>query len=151
MISQKARYAFRALIALAKAGNGQSLQIAEIAEAENIPRKFLEQILLDMKRAGFVNSRRGKIGGYMLLRSADEIYFGEVLRLIDGPIAPLPCLSKIAYRRCDDCEDEAACEIRHVFAQVTEATRAVLDSTSVADAIERKFAEIPDRYKAKAS
>ncbi len=137
MISQKAKYALRALVALARAEtDSEALIIADIAERNNIPRKFLEQILLDLKRHGILESRRGKHGGYALLRPADKITFGEVLRIVDGPIAPLPCLSKIAYRRCEDCRAEASCEVRRVFARVAEATRGVLDKTTVADAID---------------
>lgn len=132
MISQKARYALRALIALAGA---DSLMIAEIAEDQRIPRKFLEQILLDLKRHGIVASRRGRHGGYALLARPDQITFGRVLRIIDGPIAPLPCLSRIAYRRCPDCKNEATCEIRRVFAGVAESARAVLDRTTIAEAM----------------
>ena len=128
MISQRAKYAFRALIALAEAPPGTSLMISEISRQQVIPKKFLEQILLELKRAGIVDSRRGRLGGYILARA-------PVLRLIDGPIALLPCLSKIAYRRCTDCADEASCEIRHVFARVADATREVLDTTSIADAL----------------
>ena len=135
MISQKAKYALRALLALVKAPPESSLMIAEISKAQQIPKKFLEQILLELKRAGIVMSRRGRLGGYVLLRPADSLTFGEVLRLIDGPIAPLPCLSKIAYRRCADCHDEASCEIRHVFAHVVKAQREVLDHTTFADAV----------------
>lgn len=135
MISQKARYALRALVALTRAGEGESLMISEIARDQEIPKKFLEQILLELKRNGIVMSRRGKAGGYLLLKAPRDVSFGEVLRIIDGPIAPLPCLSKIAYRRCLDCRSEEECEIRHVFARVTDATRAVLDKTSLADAI----------------
>lgn len=136
MISQKAKYALRALVALARADEAdEALIIADIAERQNIPRKFLEQILLDLKRHGILESRRGKNGGYGLLRPADKITFGEVMRIVDGPIAPLPCLSKMAYRRCDDCVSESSCEVRRVFARVAEATRAVLDGTTIADAI----------------
>ncbi|HVY52751.1 MAG TPA: Rrf2 family transcriptional regulator [Devosia sp.] len=135
MISQKAKYALRALLALAKAPPETSLMISEISASQAIPKKFLEQILLELKRAGIVMSRRGRLGGYVLLRPADRLTFGEVLRLIDGPIAPLPCLSKIAYRRCADCRDEATCEIRHVFEGVVRAQREVLDHTTFADAI----------------
>ena len=135
LISQKAKYGLRALVALAKAGPGASLMISDIARDQAIPKKFLEQILLELKRAGLVYSKRGRLGGYGLLRAPEEITFGEVLRLIDGPIAPLPCLSKIAYRRCMDCGDEASCEIRHVFARVTLATREVLDRTSLATSL----------------
>jgi Rrf2 family protein len=135
MISQKAKYALRALVVLARADAGKALFISDIAEEQNIPKKFLEQILLDLKRQGLVMSRRGKMGGYLLFRPAETITFGEVLRLIDGPIAPLPCLSKIAYRRCEDCQDEATCEIRHVFNEVADVTRAVLDKTTIADCL----------------
>jgi Rrf2 family protein len=142
MISQKAKYALRALVALAKEEPGASLLISEIAEGQNIPKKFLEQILLDLKHHGIVMSRRGKAGGYLLLKQPSEITFGEVLRIIDGPIAPLPCLSKMAYRRCEDCASEEACEIRRVFAEVTSATRNVLDKTSIADAVESETGKI---------
>ena len=135
MISQKAKYALRALVALARAEASSSLRVGEIARQQSIPKKFLEQILLDLKRHGLVMSRRGKAGGYLLLRPADRITYGEVLRLIDGPIAPLPCLSKIAYRPCSDCDSESECEIRHVFARVAEATREVLDRTTIADSL----------------
>ncbi len=136
MISQKAKYALRALISLAQAPKGAPLFISDIAEQQSIPKKFLEQILLDLKRHGILVSRRGKFGGYQLLKDPADITFGSVLRIIDGPIAPLPCLSRIAYRRCDDCKSEGNCEIRRVFAEVTQATREVLDTRTIADAIE---------------
>ncbi len=136
MISQKAKYALRALSALARGDRKQPLQISEIATSHNIPKKFLEQILLDLKREGIVRSLRGKTGGYLLLRPATEVTFGEVLRIIDGPLAPLPCLSITAYRRCDDCDGEVSCEIRHVFHRVAEAERAVLFSATIADGIQ---------------
>jgi Rrf2 family protein len=132
VISQKAKYALRALVALAKEGD---LTIGEIAARKNIPRKFLEQILLEMKRHGIVHSRRGKLGGYSLLMPPDKITYGQVLRLIDGPIAPLPCLSRIAYRRCSDCQTEETCEIRLVFAKVAESARGVLDRTTISDSL----------------
>lgn len=144
MISQKAKYALRALVALCRVWP-ETLMIADIARDQAIPKKFLEQILLDLKRDGLVMSRRGRTGGYALLRSPDRITFGEVMRLIDGPIAPLPCLSMIAYRRCEDCREEDSCEIRRVFARVAIATREVLDTTTLADAITADgpaFAEI---------
>ncbi|MCF3638499.1 Rrf2 family transcriptional regulator [Rhizobium sp. TRM95111] len=135
MISQKAKYAMRALIALARANPSEPVLIADIAVSQNIPKKFLEQILLDMKHRGIVASRRGKQGGYMLLKPANDITFGEILRMIDGPIAPLPCLSQTAYRKCEDCNGESDCEIRHVFARVADATRNILFNTTLADAL----------------
>lgn len=147
MISQKARYAFRALIALSRKDIGEAVVIGELARAEDIPQKFLEQILLDLKRSGLVASRRGKVGGYMLIKDPREIFFGAVLRLIDGPVAPLPCLSKIAYRKCVDCKSEADCEVRSVFAQVAKATRMVLDRTSLADVRDRNIPDITETYR----
>src|SRR5690606_29764289 len=113
------------------------LLIADIVEGQSIPKKFLEQILLDLKHHGIVVSRRGKAGGYMLLRKPSDITFGEVLRIVDGPVAPLPCLSRIAYRRCQDCRDEQNCEVRRMLAGVAEATRNVLDGTTIADCLAR--------------
>ncbi|MFO1081724.1 MAG: Rrf2 family transcriptional regulator [Reyranellaceae bacterium] len=135
MISHRAKYAMRALIALAQVEPDESVSIAELAVRQAIPKKFLEQILLDLKRHGIVHSRRGQQGGYSLLKDPSSITFGRILRIVDGPIALLPCLSKIAYRRCDDCVDESSCEIRRVFAEVAESSRQILDNTSLADAI----------------
>lgn len=135
MISQKAKYALRALLALAR--SGETLQIAEIAESEAIPRKFLEQILLDLKKRGIVASRRGASGGYHLLKDARDIAFIDVLRAIDGPVAPLPCLSLTAYRRCDDCASEKTCALRAAFAPIVDAQRALLDRTTIASALEK--------------
>ncbi len=143
MISQKARYALRALLALAE---GNSPTIGEIAEGQKIPRKFLEQILLDMKYQGLVTSRRGRSGGYELRMPADQITFGRVLRIIDGPIAPLPCLSRTAYSPCSDCKDEKTCEIRRVFAQVADSMRDVLDKVTIAEALRQPgLVEAADR------
>lgn len=134
MISRQAKYALRALIALARLKPGESAQTSDIAKQQKIPKKFLEQILLRLKNQGMVQSRRGNRGGYALLKPANEITFAQVLRTIDGPIAPLPCLSIIAYARCEDCLDEKTCEIRQVFTRVIEPTRRVLEQTTIADA-----------------
>jgi Rrf2 family protein len=142
MISNKAKYAFRALLAIAAEPEGNALNSAEIAKRHSIPHKFLEQILLDLKKAGLLESRRGKTGGYAMLRPADTITFGEVLRLFEGPLAPLPCLSRNAYRRCEDCASEAGCEIRREFARSYDASRQVLDSRTIADAL-RDTAYVP--------
>lgn len=135
MISNKAKYAFRALLAVAAEPAGESLTSSEIARRYAIPHKFLEQILLDLKKAGILDSRRGKSGGYVMLRPADTITFGEVLRIFEGPLAPLPCLSRQSYRRCEDCVSEAACEIRREFGRAYDASRRVLDERTLADAL----------------
>jgi Rrf2 family protein len=135
MLSQKARYALRALLALAQEGDARPLLISDIAGRQRLPRKFLEQILLDLKHHGLVQSRRGRSGGYSLLKPASKISFGQVVRIIDGPLAPLPCLSKMAYRRCEDCPGEESCAIRRVFALTHQVTTTVLDRTTLADAL----------------
>jgi Rrf2 family protein len=132
MISQRARYAFKAMIALARAKPGVGLQIRELSEQEKLPRKFLEQILLVLKAAGYITSRRGRDGGYNLLKPADLIYIGPMLRVVDGPIAPLSCLSRTAYRRCADCKDEVSCELRMAFAKAYGEYLAALETTSLA-------------------
>ena len=137
MISQKARYAFKALMAFARLGRHQPLQIADIAASEQIPRKYLEQILLTLKAAGFLASRRGRDGGYELIKDPALISLGTVLRLIDGPMAPLPCLSRTAYRRCQDCASEETCAVKAGLAAAYEASLSALETTSIADAVAR--------------
>src|ERR1700755_3712532 len=128
MISQKARYALRALLYLAAQGETGPVQIAEIAEKEKIPRKFLEAILLELKKTGIVRSHRGRQGGYSLGRAAKDISFADVLRGTDGPLALSPCVSVMAYRQCDDCFDEAVCGIRKALLAARDATAQVLES-----------------------
>jgi Rrf2 family protein len=137
MLSQKARYALRALTALAGLEAGAQAQIAEIAEEARVPRKFLEQILLDLKKRGLVHSTRGKLGGYALGRPATEIELAEVIRTIDGPLALSPCASRMAYRKCDDCLDADTCPIRKVLLEVRDATAEILENRSLASIIEK--------------
>jgi len=137
MLSQKARYALRALLRLAQERDGRPLLIAEIAEAENVPKKFLELILLDLRHQGLLHSKRGKNGGYALAQAPSEITFGRVVRIIDGPLAPVLCASQTAYRRCTDCRDESTCAIRRVYRRVRDATAAILDNHTLADALRR--------------
>jgi Rrf2 family protein len=144
MLSQKAKYALRALLHLAQAPAGEAVLISDIATKHHIPKKFLEQILLDLKNHGVVQSWRGRSGGYALLKPRSEISFGQVLRIIDGPLAPLPCLSRVAYRKCSDCDDESACALRRVFALSHQATVTVLDKMTLADAL-GAAADVPPR------
>ncbi|WBO22426.1 RrF2 family transcriptional regulator [Sphingomonas abietis] len=134
MLAQKTRYALRALLYLAEAEKGRSVQVADIAATQQVPRKYLELILLDLKKAGMVSSRRGPGGGYVLARAPAEISFAEVIRLMDGPIALVPCASQNFYERCDDCHDEAGCAIRMVMARVREDADRILSATTLANA-----------------
>jgi Rrf2 family protein len=134
MISQKARYALRALLYLAARGGEVPVQIAEIAAAENLPRKFLEQILAELKKPGIVRSHRGRSGGYSLGRPAKDISFADVLRVTDGPLALSPCVSVMAYRKCDDCFEESVCAIRKALLAARDATAEILESRNLATA-----------------
>jgi Rrf2 family protein len=135
MLSQKARYALHALIVLAEHGTAEPKMIADIAEEARVPRKFLEQILLDLKRRGIVRSLRGRAGGYLLGRAPKNITFAEVIRTIDGPLALAPCVSTTAYHRCEDCVDEETCAIRKVLLAARDATAAVLEERTLAGAL----------------
>jgi len=136
VISQKAKYAFKALVLLARRGTGESLQTDVIAAQAAIPRKFLEQILLQLKANGLVDSRRGRGGGYMLVADPKTITVSQVLRIVDGPIAPLTCISRTAYARCKDCTDETECGVRRLFAETYAATLARMEKTTLAIALE---------------
>jgi Rrf2 family protein len=143
MLSKKAKYALKALLVMTEEYGKGPMLISEIAGRDGIPRKFLELILLELKNQGILQSKKGKGGGYALNRPAGSIMIGHIVRLIDGPLAPLPCVSKTAYRKCDECRDERTCGIRIVMREVREATARILDSTSLADI--QKRAEIASR------
>lgn len=134
MLSQRGRYALKAMLNLARNPAG-ARQVSLISAEENIPRKFLETIMSDLRRAGLVDALRGKWGGYRLARPADAIAFGEIMRVTDGPLALLPCASRAFYRRCDDCPDERACELRRVMSNVRNEVSDILDRTTLADAV----------------
>lgn len=141
MLSQKARYALRALLHLVEHGaGGKPIHVGEIAEAQKVPRKYLELIMTELKRADIVAGRRGPGGGYVLARAPAEISFAEVMRSTDGPIALVPCASQNFYARCDDCHDEATCAIRKVMVEVREEAVRILERTSLADAARREEA-----------
>jgi Rrf2 family protein len=135
MLSQKARYALHALIVLANRGGDEPMMIADIADEAGVPRKFLEQILLGLKKRGIVQSLRGRAGGYRLGRPAREISFADIIRETDGPLALSPCVSVTAYHKCPDCHDEATCAIRKVLLAARDATAEVLESRTLAQAV----------------
>ena len=135
MLTQRSRYALRSLLFLATAPVGSApIPMTRIAAEANVPRKFLELILADLREAGLVLSHRGKHGGYLLARPAHLISLGDIIRTIEGPLALVSCVSRTAYRRCTDCKDEAACAIRQAMARVRDETARILDGTSLADA-----------------
>jgi Rrf2 family protein len=140
MLSQKARYALRAMIELARE-DGQ-VTAGELAVRADAPRKFLEAILLALARQGLVSSRRGKFGGYLLGREPAQISFAEIIRLVDGPLALTPCVSRTAFRRCEDCRDVATCALREALLRARDATAAVLEGYSLSDAIAGSGAEL---------
>ncbi|HEX4742277.1 MAG TPA: Rrf2 family transcriptional regulator [Caulobacteraceae bacterium] len=134
MLSQRCKYALKAMVDLARVPGG-SRRVSDIAEQENIPRKFLEAIMTDLKKGLLVSSARGKLGGYRLSRPPDLITFGEIIRLIDGPLALLPCASRNFYRRCEDCEDETTCALRRVLIDARNEVAAILDRRTLAAAL----------------
>ncbi len=136
MITQKMKYALKALLVLGDEASGadpEPLTIEEIARRSGTPKRFLEHILLEIRNAGVIASIRGRSGGYSLIKRPEDVSISELLRLIDGPIAPLPCLSRRAYQRCEDCTDEAACRIRKVFAEVFWSYLLIIESLTLAD------------------
>ncbi len=134
MLSKKAKYALKAMLALSEAGEDDLLQATEIAESQSIPKKFLDLILQELRVRGLIQSHRGKQGGYTLAKPASEITVGEIVRVIDGPLAPIPCASVTAYQPCEDCADVKACRIRLMMREVRDAASAVLDNITLADA-----------------
>ena len=140
MISKKTIYAFKALIHLAGTPAGQPVLIADLAKAENIPKKFLEFILLSLRKGGLLLSRIGKGGGYTLAMTSNRIKLGAVVRILEGDIAPVQCLSTTNYARCEECQDEATCGIRLTMADVNIALSEALDGLTLADMIERSEA-----------
>jgi len=140
MLSKKTKYAIKALIVLGKNRDKPPMQIAQIAELERIPKKFLEVILLEMRKAGFLYSKKGAGGGYALNKDAKDIYLVNVLRITDGPIAMIPCASLNFYHRCEECHNESTCGIRSMFLDIRDATLKILSETSIADLIDKEIA-----------
>jgi Rrf2 family protein len=136
MLTQRSRYGLRALLLLAREPrDGPPIPMSRIASEAQVPRKFLEIILADLKNAKLVASTRGKQGGFHLARPAHLISFGDIIRVIEGPLALIPCVSRTAYKRCKDCKDEATCEIRRAMLIVRDDTARILDGTSLADSL----------------
>lgn len=137
MLSKKTQYAFHALIYLAENVDKGPILISEIASEKSISIKFLENILLELKNAGILGSKKGKGGGYYLMRTPKEIPLARIIRLLDGPIALLPCVSLNYYERCDNCKDEAVCGLHEVMSKVRDATLKLLENRSLKDILTR--------------
>ncbi|MBI1921039.1 MAG: Rrf2 family transcriptional regulator [Geobacter sp.] len=137
MISKKTKYALKALIYLAQEYDKGPILIADLAKEERIPKKFLELILLALKNNGILQSKKGKGGGYFLGKPPRKVSMGQVIRILEGPLAPVPCVSETAYAHCDECDDEATCGIRMVMKDVRDAMANILDNTTLADVLEK--------------
>lgn len=138
MISKKTKYALNALVHLAKKYEQGPVLISLISEEENIPQKFLEAILLDLKNSGVLGSKKGKGGGYYLIKRPEEVNVADVMRLFDGPIALLPCVTHKYYEKCDECKDEKTCGIRDVFMAVRNETVEILKNSTLATILKRE-------------
>lgn len=132
MLTKKAKYGLKAMVYLAGFEPGRTALVTDIATSNQIPKKFLDAILGELRNAGFVHSKKGKGGGYTLARTPEEICVGAVIRVLDGPLAPIQCASRTVYRRCDDCADEARCTVRLVMMQARDAIANVLDNCTLA-------------------
>lgn len=137
MLSKKTKYGLKALSYLASQSNNKPVQISEIAEKENISQKFLESILLGLRKTGFLGSKKGKGGGYYLIRPPEEILMTDVMRVLEGPIAMVPCVSLNFYERCDDCPDEESCSVHKLMLQVRDSALEVYRSNTLKDIISR--------------
>ena len=137
MLSHKSKYALKALLVLSEEYGNGPLLISDIAEREHIPKRFLELILLELKNHGILRSKKGKGGGYLLSKPPAQLSVGHVLRMLEGPLALLPCVSKTAYEKCVECRDEKTCGIRLLMKEVRDATATILDSTTFADVLKR--------------
>jgi Rrf2 family protein len=133
MLSKKAKYALKALMYLAEQPENEPTLIATIAEHEQLPKKFLDAILLELRNRGILRSRKGRGGGYLLAQPPELINIATVMRLIDGPVSPVRCVSKTAYERCSDCRDEDTCRIRKLMREVRDGMLDVLEQRTLAD------------------
>lgn len=138
MLSKKAKYAMHALVHLAKRMDEGPVLISEIAEQEHIPQKFLEAILLELKKDGVLASKKGKGGGYYLIKAPEEVNMADVMRLFDGAIALLPCVTYKYYERCEECTDEATCGIRDAFMRVRNTTVEILKTSTLSHIINQE-------------
>jgi Rrf2 family protein len=132
VLTKKGKYGLKAMAHLSRFPPGQPVAVVDIAATQNIPKKFLDAILAELRNSGFVYSKMGKGGGYTLARDPGKISVGDIVRTLDGPLAPIQCASKTRYRRCDDCEDEKRCVVRRIMREAQRALSTVLDNCTLA-------------------
>ena len=135
MLSKKTKYGLKALAYMARQENNDPVQIVEIATSENISHKYLESILLTLRKSGVLASKKGKGGGYYLLKNPSEIPMTDIIRVLEGPIAMVPCVSLNYYEKCDDCEDEVTCSVHKLMIQVRDNTLEVFRNNTLSDII----------------
>jgi len=133
MLSKKTKYGLKALTFIARQEGKKPVQVGEIAKSEQIPQKFLESILLTLRKSGCLGSKKGKHGGYYLIKKPSEIIMADVMRVLEGPIAMVPCVSLNFYEKCDDCPDENKCSVNKLMIQVRDNTLEVLRNTTLED------------------
>lgn len=133
MLTNKGKYGLKAMVHLAGLEPSALAQAADVAEANSISKKFLDHVLTELRRAGFVYAKKGKGGGYALARPAHDIRVGAIVRALDGPLAPYPCASVTAFRSCDDCDDEKSCAVRLIMLEARNAIADVLDTRTLAE------------------
>lgn len=138
MLSKKTKYGIKALAFIAKKSDRKPVQTSEISKSENISQKFLESILLELRKSGFLGSKKGKGGGYYLIREPEDILMTSVIRVLEGPIAMVPCVSLNYYEKCDDCPSEEACSVHSLMIQVRDSTLKVLGDNTLADISAKK-------------
>ncbi|MDQ0457303.1 RrF2 family transcriptional regulator [Rhizobium paknamense] len=138
MLTKKGKYGLKALVDLASLAPGESAFVNEIASRNNIPKKFLDAILLELRKDGILRSKKGPNGGYGLAKPASDIMIGEVVRALDGPLAPIRCASRTAFEACDDCADPEACQVRLSMTEVRDAIAMILDNMSLAEFVSKK-------------
>jgi len=146
MLSKKAQYSILALVKLAKEYNNGPVLISRISDSERIPKKFLELILFDLKQAGILGSKKGKGGGYYLIRKPDEITLADIIRHVDGAIALIPCVTYKYYQPCQHCKDEMTCGIRSIIKDVRDETVNILKKISLSDIIKREEKLMEDKH-----
>ena len=135
MLSKRTKYGIKALVYLARKEEHTPINIAEISTNENISRKFLESILLTLKKNGILGSKKGKTGGYYLIKKPSDVKMSAVLRVLEGPIAMVPCVSLNFYEKCDDCPDEDICTVNSLMREVRDSTLGILNDNTLADLV----------------